>query len=77
MRTTLDIDKELLKEAQEALAVASASKAVNFALREVVRRKRLQELRGRIGKGDFATIDWRGLEKIELQEYREPSAWSS
>jgi Arc/MetJ family transcription regulator len=70
MRTTIDIDKGLLKDAQEALGAASASKAVNIALREVVRRKRLEEVRSRMGKGDFA-LDWREMEEIEMQEYRE------
>jgi Arc/MetJ family transcription regulator len=76
MRTTLDIDKELLKEAQKALDESNASKAVNFALSEVVRRKRLQDLRSRIGKGDFA-MDWREMEEIEMREYREQFGWSS
>ncbi len=70
MRTTLNIDNDLLRDAQEALGEGSASKAVNIALREVVRRKRLAELRTRIGKGDFV-LDWREIEEIEMQEYRE------
>ena len=76
MRTTLNIDKELLKEAQEALDESNASRTVNYALGEVVRRKKLEELRSRMGKGDFG-MDWREMEEIELQEYREQLGWSS
>ncbi|HEY7269847.1 MAG TPA: type II toxin-antitoxin system VapB family antitoxin [Dehalococcoidia bacterium] len=76
MRTTLDIDKQLLRAAQDALDESSASKAVNFALSEVVRRSKLEELKSRIGKGDF-TMDWREMEEIEMREYREQFGWSS
>jgi Arc/MetJ family transcription regulator len=70
MRTTLDIDKRLLEEAERALGGSSASKAVNTALYELVRRKKLEDLRTRIGKRDLVD-NWRKMEELELREVTE------
>jgi Arc/MetJ family transcription regulator len=70
MRTTLDIDKRLLEEAEKALGGSSASKAVNTALYELVRRKKLEDLRTRIGKRDLID-NWREMEELELREMTE------
>jgi Arc/MetJ family transcription regulator len=66
MRTTLDVDEKLLDQAEKILGEKSPSKAVNFALKELVRRWKLQELRSWIGRGD----NWREMEELELQEMR-------
>jgi len=50
MRTTLDLPEELVEEAQRILGVASKSDAVVLSLTEIVRRKRLEELKAMRGK---------------------------
>ena len=70
MRTTVDIDEKLLTEAERITGETSPSKAVNAALRELVRREKLRELREMIGKGGLVD-NWRELEELELKEMRE------
>jgi Arc/MetJ family transcription regulator len=45
MRTTLIIPPELLKEAQNLLGIKSKTDTVILSLRELIRRKRLDELK--------------------------------
>lgn len=49
MRTTLDIPEELLEEAREHLGVRSKTDAVILSLQEMVRRKRIEELKSLLG----------------------------
>jgi Arc/MetJ family transcription regulator len=50
MRTTLDLPPKLIAEAQRILGVGSKSDAVVLSLTEIVRRKRLEELKAMRGK---------------------------
>jgi Arc/MetJ family transcription regulator len=50
MRTTLDLPGELLEEARAALGFKSKTDTVVLALRELVRRRRLDELKGLMGR---------------------------
>ena len=50
MRTTLDIDRELLDKVVEATGERSKTKAVNKALAEYVRRISINEIREMAGK---------------------------
>jgi Arc/MetJ family transcription regulator len=50
MRTTLDLPDGLIDEARHALGLTSKTETVVYALREAVRRKRLEELKGMFGK---------------------------
>ena len=50
MRTTLDIDRELLDKVVETTGERSKTKAVNKALQEYVRRVSVSELREMAGK---------------------------
>ena len=45
MRTTLDLPAELLEEAQRLLGFKSKTDTVVLSLRELIRRKRIDELR--------------------------------
>ena len=54
MRTTLDLPDGLIDEAREAIGSASKTETVIHALREVVRRKRLEELKSMFGTLDIA-----------------------
>lgn len=50
MRTTLDIPAGLLDEARSALGFKSKTDTIVLALRELVRKHRVEELKGLLGK---------------------------
>ena len=52
MRTTLDIPEELMNEAKRLLGFKSKTDVVVLALQELIRRRRIEEL-----KDLFGTID--------------------
>jgi hypothetical protein len=49
MRITLDIPETLLEEARTVLGVESGTDAIVLSLQEVVRRKRIEELKTMMG----------------------------
>lgn len=53
MRTTLDLPDGLIDEAREAVGFKSKTDTVVFALKEIVRRKRIDEL-----KNFIKTVEW-------------------
>jgi hypothetical protein len=53
MRTTLDLPEPLVEEARTALGYVSKTDTVIFALKEVVRRSRIEELKDLLGKVEF------------------------
>ena len=53
MRTTLDLPEQLIDEARETLKFKSKTDTVVFALREVIRRGRTDELKTLLGKVSF------------------------
>ncbi len=60
MRTTLILPEGLVETAREATGLASKTETVVYALKEVIRRKRLEEL-----KSMFGTVDIRlDLDKV-------------
>lgn len=50
MRTTLDLPEPLIEEAREALGVSSKTDAIIIALRDVVRRKHVNDLKSLFGR---------------------------
>jgi Arc/MetJ family transcription regulator len=50
MRTTLDLPEDLLEEARVSLGFKSKTDTIVLALRELVRRQRLEELKALLGK---------------------------
>ena len=64
MRTTVDVDKALLREAMALANVRTQKKAFELALSEFVRIKRLERLANRIGEFDVS------LTKAELDRMR-------
>jgi Arc/MetJ family transcription regulator len=50
MRTTLDLPEDLMKDAMEATRFKSKTDTVIFALRELVRRRNIEELKSLAGK---------------------------
>ena len=53
MKTTLDIDEQLLKEAKEALGAATIKETVRASLDAVVRQKKLRDLTDVFGAVSF------------------------
>jgi Arc/MetJ family transcription regulator len=49
MRTTLDLPEDLLNEARRLLGFKSKTDTVVLSLRELVRRRRIDELKGLLG----------------------------
>ena len=49
MRTTLDVPDNLLEEARELLGFKSKTDTVTLALRDLIRRRRLEELKAMMG----------------------------
>ena len=52
MRTTLDLPEDLIVEAMQMLQFKSKTDAVVHALRELIRRRRIEELKELAGKID-------------------------
>jgi Arc/MetJ family transcription regulator len=50
MRTTLDLPEDLLEEARTALGFKSKTDTIIMALRELVRRQRLEKLKQLMGR---------------------------
>ena len=50
MRTTLDLPEDLLEEARTTLGFKSKTDTVVMALRELLRRRRIEDLKGLMGK---------------------------
>ena len=65
MKTTLYVDRNLLREAIEMAGTKGITETIEVALREFVRRKRLEKLVASLGKVDLAIND------AELEEMRE------
>ena len=50
MRTTLDLPEDLVNEARRSLGFKSKTDTVVLALRELVRRRRIDELKALLGR---------------------------
>jgi len=53
MRTTLDLPAGLVEEARDAIGFKSKTDTVVFALKEVVRRSRIDDLKALVRRIDF------------------------
>lgn len=53
MRTTLDLPIDLVEEARAALGFKSKTDTVVLALRELVRRRRVDDLKNLLGRVDL------------------------
>jgi hypothetical protein len=50
MRTTLDLPEDLMEEAKKILGYKSKTDTIIFALKELIRRNRIAELKSLMGK---------------------------
>jgi len=67
MRTTLDLDEILVKEVLELSGAKTKTEAMNTAMREYARIRKIRRLRELRGKLDL-TENWQELEEAELRE---------
>ena len=64
MRTTLDIDAELVERVMKTTGARSKKEAIGIALREFLRTKHRNELSGLIGNYEEFGITLRDLERM-------------
>jgi Arc/MetJ family transcription regulator len=53
MRTTINIDDQLIKEAEAIYKAESRSKTIELALRDALQMKKMEKLKSLIGKIEF------------------------
>ena len=72
MRTTLDLPEELMEQARTAMGFKSKTDTVVFALREIVRRQRIDELKALMGsiRFDFDPVDVRRKDRKRVPRAR-------
>jgi len=54
MRSTIDIDEELMKEARALTGARTKKEVIDFSLRELIRKKRREHLASLFGSGILA-----------------------
>jgi len=64
MRTTLDIDAELIEKVLRTTGAGSKKKAIEIAMKEFLRAKRRKELSDLIGNYDEFGVTQKDLEKM-------------
>ncbi len=66
MRTTLDIDAELIKKIMRATVVHSKKKAIEIAVKEYLRAKRRKELSNLMGNYEEFNLTLEELERMRI-----------
>ncbi|MDI6764621.1 MAG: type II toxin-antitoxin system VapB family antitoxin [Thermodesulfobacteriota bacterium] len=64
MRTTLDIDAELIEKVVKTTGARSKKKAIEIAMKEFLRAKRRKELSDLIGNYEEFAVTLKDLEKM-------------
>ena len=64
MRTTLDIDAELIEEVVKTTGARSKKKAIEIAMKEFLRAKRRKELSDLIGNYEGFGVTLKDLQKM-------------
>ncbi|MBK9306484.1 MAG: type II toxin-antitoxin system VapB family antitoxin [Nitrospira sp.] len=66
MRTTLDLDEKLIRQLMDVTAAKTKTDAIHLAAEELIRRKKLDQLKSLSGTIHL-DLDWKRLEKAELK----------
>ncbi|HMS83697.1 MAG TPA: type II toxin-antitoxin system VapB family antitoxin [Nitrospira sp.] len=66
MRTTLDLDEKLIRQLMDVTAAKTKTEAIHQAAAEMIRRKKLDQLKSLSGTIHL-DLDWKRLEAVELQ----------
>jgi len=64
MRTTIDINGDLISEVMKASGTKTKKKAILIALKEYLRYKKIEELKSLIGNYDSFNLNLEDLEKM-------------
>jgi len=67
MRTTLNISDALIEELMSVTDTKTKTKAIEAAIREYVRRRKIRKLKSLSGKIDLVD-NWQELRESELEE---------
>jgi len=67
MRTTLNLDEDMLQAIKKISGINSKTEIINRALAEYLKRLNIESIKEACGKLNF-DIDVRGLRDLELQE---------
>lgn len=67
MRTTLDLEEDLLQQLLELSRAKTKSQAVNLAIAEYVRQRKIRLLKGLSGRLQLEE-NWEKLRQLELDE---------
>ena len=70
MRTTLDIDAELIKKVMKATGASSKKKAVEIAMKEFLRAKQREELSDLIGNYEKFNLTLEELERMRIGSWK-------
>lgn len=66
MRTTLNLDEELIQALMRATHAKTKTEAITQAMSDLIRRKRLEKLKALSGKIRI-DLDWKAKEKTEIR----------
>jgi len=67
MRTTVDLDDELIREVMDLLGVKTKRAAIQRSLQELIRQTRRERLRGKLGKLRL-DLSFNDLERMRRDE---------
>jgi metal-responsive CopG/Arc/MetJ family transcriptional regulator len=67
MRTTIAIDDDLLSELMRGAPGLSRSEAIRDAVREYLRRRRMDEFM-KLAGSRLVDLDWREMERVEAED---------
>ncbi|WP_173050063.1 type II toxin-antitoxin system VapB family antitoxin [Nitrospira sp. KM1] len=66
MRTTLDLNQHLIEQLMKATSAKTKTEAIHLAAHELIRRKKLDQLKNLSGKIHL-DLDWKQLEQVEVR----------
>ncbi len=71
MRTSITLDEELVAEVMKVTPAKTKTRSVTIALKEYVKRKRIEKLRSLLGNVDIDEERIRKLREMEIREVEE------
>lgn len=69
MRTTLDLNEELINELLKVTEAKTKTEAIHLAISELIRRQKLEKLKSLSGKIRI-DLNWRRREKAEIEHQK-------
>ncbi len=69
MRTTLNLDDELVQELMKATRARTKTDAIHQAISDMIRRKKLDKLKSLSGKIRI-NLDWQKQEDVEIRQQK-------